>query len=153
MDEYPDAYFYMDTKKTAAKDVRKQYQKMVSDAKSMGLTHVLDRMVVMIYNESMYDVVHSVYPFSHYVLMCYKLYKNQPTPAQIETAMQFCENKGIDIISMWDYWWQPEFMDLANAHGLKVNLHTINSADSAKEYVQQGVILITTDHLSANSIQ
>lgn len=85
--------------------------------------------------------------------MCYKLYKNQPTPAQIETAMQFCENKGIDIISMWDYWWQPEFMDLANAHGLKVNLHTINSADSAKEYVQQGVILITTDHLSANSIQ
>lgn len=148
MDDYPDAYIFMDTKLTDTDDVKKQYKTIVSTAESMGLKHVLDRMVVMIYNKSMYSTIKGVYPFKQYVYMMYKAYKKQPTKAQVESVASFCEVNAIDYISMWDYWWKEEFMEIANAHGLEVNLHTISSAEDAQKFIEQGVSLITSDYLS-----
>ena len=152
MDAYPDTYFFMDTKETASAKVTRQYAQMVSIAREMGLEHVLDRMVVMIYNVAMLPIVRKAYPFKNYVLMCYKLFNKTPTAAQVLSAMKYCQLNDIEIISMWDHWWKPDYMAWAEEYGLTVNLHTVNSLEKAQEYLQQGVALITTDTLDAQII-
>lgn len=148
MDDYPDAYIFMDTKLTGASDVRKQYNTIVSTAKNMGLSHVLDRMVVMIYNKNMYTVVNNIHHFKQYVFMMYKTFDKAPTASQVRSIASFCYANSIEYISMWDSWWKPSFMDIASEYGLEVNLHTVNSTSKAKQYVEQGVSLITSDTLS-----
>ena len=148
MDAYPDAYIFMDTKLTGASDVRRQYNTIVSTAKNMGLEHVLDRMVVMIYNKAMYSVVSSIHPFRQYVYMMYLSFRKAPTASQVRSIASFCHANSIEYISMWDSWWKPSFMQIADEYGLEVNLHTVNSTTKAKSYVEDGVSLITSDRLS-----
>ena len=153
MDDYPDVYFVMDTKITNSTEIRKQFTKMVAIAYEMDLSHVLDRMIIMIYSKDMFKITSSIYPFTQYVLTGYKYFKEKPTTAQVKAAIEYSAANGIDMISMWDYWWKPEYLEMAHSAGLTVQLHTVNSAESAKNYVLQGVDYITTDHLSVKIIE
>ena len=148
MNLYPDAYFFLDTKETEAAKVQAQYKQIVATAKEMGLTHVLDRMVVMVYNKTMYTIVSNIYPFRQYVFMMYKTFSSAPSASQVRSIASFCYANGIEYISMWDFWWKDSFMSIANEFGLEVNLHTVNDSAAAKKYVDSGVSLITSDYLS-----
>lgn len=60
-EEKPDIWIVTDTKDVEEEAVRREFEIMVNTAHEVGKENVLDRIIVQIYNEEMYDIVHDVY--------------------------------------------------------------------------------------------
>ena len=99
----------------------------------------------------MYGIVSQIYPFRQYAYMLYKTFENAPTVSQFRDAARFCSENGIDVIGLWDYWWKKDFVPIVQEYGLQVNLHTVDSAEKAQKYLDEGVSFITTNFLSPSA--
>lgn len=71
MEEYPDIWIVTDSKEVGEEEVKAEFEEMVREAEEVELLEVLDRFIVQIYNETMYDIVKEVYPFSEYIFTLY----------------------------------------------------------------------------------
>ena len=151
MKEHPDIWVVTDTKYTMPEDVSKQFAIMVNTAEELGMTEVLDRMIVQIYNEPMLDYVRSAYPFKSYI---FTLYQRWGATAEefIEIARWSVEHD-IDVITMDGWRATEEIMEIAERYDLDIYVHTVNDSVEAKEHFQRGVKGIYTDKLGWEEIK
>ncbi len=147
MNEYPDVRIVVDGKYPKSSTVKREYRTIVKTAKKLGIPEVLDRMVVELYNKDMFDVVDGVHHFKAYMLTLYKLFDEAPKSSKLESLAKFCKRKGIATIAMYADWWKPKYFDIIDPLGLDIALYTVNSANDAERFFDQGVTALFTDFL------
>lgn len=147
MDKYTDVRIVLDGKYGKIETVKRQYKLILSTAKDLKLTRVLDRMIVEIYNEEMYSTVKKIYPFQEYMMALYKIFMQAPTEEDFEQVARFCEQSNIRTIVMDILWEDPRYIELAAAHGVKLSYYTVNDAEQAQSLFDEGVIALFTDFL------
>ena len=147
MEDYPDICVVTDSKFTDAEIVRLQFEAMVRDARDLGLSYLLDRVAVQVYDPLMFKVVDSVHHFRHYI---YTLYVEGfgRTEASFRERALFCAQNGIQGITMWDTWWDGAFAPIAARCGVKVYTHTVNDPQQASALLESGVAAVYTDELA-----
>ncbi|MCI9393009.1 MAG: hypothetical protein HFF65_11540 [Oscillospiraceae bacterium] len=147
MEDYPDICVVTDSKFTDAEIVRLQFEAMVRDARELGLSYLLDRVAVQVYDPLMFKVVDSVHHFRHYI---YTLYVEGfgRTEASFRERALFCAQNGIQGITMWDTWWDGAFAPIAARCGIKVYTHTVNDPQQASALLESGVAAVYTDELA-----
>ena len=147
MAEYPDIRIVTDSKYTKTSTVKKQFKTIVSTARELGVSSVLDRLVVEIYTKDMFDVVDGVYHFKEYMMTLYKVFDKAPSTSKLKSMASFCERKGIATIAMYADWWRSKYAGVIKAYGLDIALYTVNDAQDASEYFDEGVNALFTDFL------
>ncbi|MBO6016080.1 MAG: hypothetical protein J6P60_05810 [Lachnospiraceae bacterium] len=134
MKEYPDIYLITDSKESEYDKVVSEFQMILESAEKLDALSCLDRFIVQIYNDEMYDAITSVYPFENWI---YTLYlRGTDNPDQL---CNFCQEHGISTITVKYNKYSKELQEQADAHGLKVYLHTVNQTKDALNYYSQGV--------------
>lgn len=119
MVEKPDVYVVLDPKYSS--DVEGQFSLIVNTALDNGYESVLDRVIVQLYYEDMYDEVEAVYSFQNYIYTLY--YIGFPGG---EAVGNFCEEKGIPILVMPYTWLSGEIMQELEPYQIKLYVHTVN---------------------------
>lgn len=147
MAEYPDIRVVTDSKYTKTSIVKKQFKTIVSTAKKLGVSSVLDRLVVEIYTKDMFDVVDGVYHFKEYMMTLYKVFDKAPSSSKLKSMARFCQRKGIATIAMYADWWKSRYANIIKSYGLDIALYTVNDAREAREYFDDGVNALFTDFL------
>ena len=151
MVEYPDICIVTDSKFMDAEIVTMEFEAMLNDARELGLSDLFDRIVVQVYSELMFKVVDNIYDFPHYIYTLYNTGFDQSL-ASFEQIAQFCNDNGIDGVTMWSYWWKEAFAPVAQEHGLSVYVHTVNDAQQARELIESGVSGVYTDGLTKTEL-
>lgn len=141
MEIHKDMFLVFDTKITAERSEKEQYEMIVNLAKEHGLEDVLSRVVVQLYYQSMYEEVNQVYSFENYLLTMYIIGE---VPADEIGA--FLEEKSIPVLTVPDYY-DISICNKMHSRGIKVFVHTINDLDSAKNRIQNGFDGIYTDRV------
>lgn len=147
MAEYPDIRIVTDSKYTKSSTVKKQFKTIVSTAKKLGVSSVLDRLVVEIYTKEMFDVVDGVYHFKEYMMTLYKVFDKAPSSSKLKSMASFCQRKGIATIAMYADWWKSRYAGIIKSYGLDIALYTVNDAREARKYFDDGVNALFTDFL------
>lgn len=146
MQDYPDICVVTDTKFTDAEIVKLQFEAMLQDARDLGLSYLLDRMIIQVYSPLMFQVVDSLHHFPYYI---YTLYSDgfSRTEEDFRERADFCRENKILGITMWDYWWREEFTPIAGEYGLRLYTHTVNDPEEAAALLEAGVGAVYTDEL------
>lgn len=142
MKQHEDVYIITDTKGKKYDEVVSDFGLLVDTAKETGSLSCLDRFIVQIYNDEMYDAVCSVYPFHAWI---YTLY--QRGTDNFEQLCQFCQEKKIPVITINYKKLEDEFLELADQYGLKIYLHTVNDEQAALSYYKSGIDGFYTDEI------
>lgn len=125
MAEREDMYIVLDPKYSP--DVTGQFEVIVNTALDNGYESVLDRVIVQLYYEDMYEQVAKIYPFKNYI---YTLYY---TGWGGESVGRFCEEKEIPVLVLPYVWLNDEIVQqLEEYPWLKVYPHTINDLGEAQ---------------------
>ena len=151
MEEYPDLWVVTDTKNADTEAVQRDFEIMVNTAKECKLDSVLDRVIVQIYNEEMYDTVYHIYPFKSWI---YTLYQFWPGDiATFQECVRFCYGHDIDAITTWNYFVTPELLQISRAYGIPWYAHTENDVENAKSMIRQGLTGIYTDCITPDMLK
>lgn len=152
MAQYPDVCIITDTKFMDAESTTVQFRAMVEDAHKLGLSYLFDRMIVQIYSPDHFVVVDSVYHFPNYI---YTLYQESfgKTGDAFRNKAVFCEENGIMGIALWEDWWDADYYPIADWRHIKVFVHTVNSASSARRLLRSGISGIYTDVLLPEDLE
>lgn len=148
MVEYPDICVVTDTKFTEPDIFYIQFDSLLADAHELGLTYLLDRIFVQVYDERMHTGLENIHPFPHYIYTLYQDKTFDGTEDSFREKAAFCAEHGIEGITMSDYWWKPAYAGIAEEYGIKVYVHTINDADKAREILSGGAAAIYSDSLA-----
>lgn len=154
MEQYPDICIVTDTKFVNEEEVTRQFRAMLNDAYETGLTYLFDRMVVQVYTTMMFTVVDNLYHFPHYIFTLY-CSDFDGTENSFRQQAVFCRENGIMGITMSNYWWSdnaPDYYSIANWHGIRVYVHTVNDAHTANSLLAAGVSGVYTDALLPDDI-
>ena len=141
MSQKQDMYVVLDPKYTP--DVEVQFQIFVDTAVDNGYEEVLDRIIVQLYYEDMYNMVEQVYHFKHYLYTLY--YIGWPGG---DAVGSFCQENHIPVLAMPYYWVSNSIMEeLKYYPELKIYTHTVNTAQDA-----QDMLSFSVDGLYSSSI-
>ena len=140
MAQYPDIYVVTDTKYTDEATVKYQLSQLVWYAQQTDPA-VLDRLIVQIYHEEMLNWVMDVHPFRSII---FTLYKHPRTPQEV---YEFCRRSGVRFITMPSGTFTAEMPALWDELGVHIAVHTVNNAEKAHRFLQDGVDMIYTDFL------
>ena len=154
MEQYPDICIVTDTKFVNEEEVTYQFRAMLNDAYETGLTYLFGRMVVQVYTTMMFSVVDNLYHFPHYIFTLYSS-DFDGTEDSFHRQVDFCQERGVMGITMSDYWWSdnaPDYFPIANRHGIRIYVHTVNDADRATSLLAAGVSGVYTDTLLPDAI-
>lgn len=144
---YPDVWIVTDTKETEKEEIKKQFEVLVDTALQLGCEEVLDRVIVQIYNEEMYETVKDVYDFNNYIFTMYMRFYDDDWLGAATEVCRFCVNNGIETITIGTNRISPQMKAIADRYGRKVYVHTVNDTETAEKYFEMGVIGIYTDSL------
>ncbi len=125
MDEHTDIYVVLDPKYDP--DVNHQFSRIVSTALDNGYESVLDRVVVQIYYEDMYDEVEKVYPFRNYIYTLYYIGFSSG-----DEVGSFCQEKGIPVLVMPYTWVNQDICQSLQDYPLQLYVHTVNEETDAR---------------------
>ena len=142
LNEYPDMYLVTDTKATDMETVKRQFGLFAQMAKNLEQEDVLERVIPQIYNERMYDVIQSIYPYKNYI---YTLY--QTKNPDYEKIGNFCVAKGIDVVTINQEVVTAQNIKKLTTKGLHVYAHTVNRLLDYQKMLKCGVTGIYTDLL------
>lgn len=151
MDKYPDLWIVTDTKDTEVEAVQRDFELLIDTAKACGMESVLDRMIVQIYSEEMYDTVSHIYPFKSWIYTLYKFWLGDKETFQ--ACIRFCYENDIDGITTWNYYVTPELMQIANAYDIPWYAHTENDVENAKAMISLGLAGIYTDNITPDMLK
>lgn len=140
MAEKPDIYVVLDPKYSP--EVEKQFGLIVDTALNNGYESVLDRVIVQLYYEDMYDEVESVYSFKNYIYTLY--YIGYPGG---ESVGNFCEEKEIPILVMPYTWLSEGIMQELEKYQIKLYVHTVNELQDMYNMVSLHVDGIYSDKI------
>lgn len=150
MEEYPDIRIVTDTKDEEAQAVRRDFEIMVNTARECGKESVLDRIIVQIYNEEMYDTIYQVYPFKSWIYTLYKFFGGDAET--FRECVRFCYENNINGITTWNYFVTPELIEIAKEYGISYYAHTENDVENAKSMIGQGLTGIYTDSITPDML-
>jgi glycerophosphoryl diester phosphodiesterase len=137
---HPDIFLITDTKSTNPEEYRIQYNLIVKIAKEIDES-ILDRIVIEVYNEEMYEEVIKIYPFKN---IFYALYMNTDSENKI---INFCNTNHIEYIAIPRERVTQEFIKKLLDQNIKTFVHTVNDAGEVKELKAMGVWGIFSDFL------
>ncbi len=143
MKDHKDVYIITDSKAGSYEQVVDDFRLIYDTAQQTDSLNLLDRFIVQIYNDEMYDAVQSVYPFENII---YTLY--QRGTDNLEQLCAFCTQHNITIITVNYKKYSTELQRLADENHLQVYLHTLNKSESALLYYRQGVDGFYTDNIT-----
>lgn len=146
MQKYPDIWVITDTKSTDEEGIRREFEAMVEAARTVGAEEALERVVVQLYHEGMYEVVEEVYPFSNYIFTLYQRWDGDME--EFAGICDWCEKHGVKNVTMWHYLLNEEALEVAGARGLDVYVHTVNDLSRAQALLDMGGKGIYTDSLA-----
>lgn len=145
MREYPDLWIVTDTKSTESEEIKKQFAVMTETVRQLGCEEIMDRIIVQVYNEEMYETVCDTYHFKNYIFTMYLRFDNDDWAGIMRNVCRFCVNNGIETVTIGINRISPELVAIANHYGRNVYVHTINEMEDAQRYFQMGVTGIYTD--------
>lgn len=151
MEENPDMWVVTDTKDTETDDVRRDFEIMVNTARECGRESVLDRIIVQIYNEEMYDTVYQVYPFKSWIYTLYQFFGGDAET--FRECVRFCYGHNINGITTWNYFVTPELIQIAQEYDILYYAHTENDVENAKIMIGQGLTGIYTDSITPDMLK
>lgn len=145
MDRYDDIWIVLDTKDKNKEKVLEKFQILIDTVNRNNMSHILNRIIVQLYNEDMYDVVNTVYPFEQYIFTLYQRWGGGK-----EDFIQICRwsvKNNVDIITMAYTVANKDIIKIANRYGIDVYVHTLNDVNEAQKYIDIGVKGIYTDYI------
>lgn len=145
MKTYPDICIITDTKYTDKQHVDDQFGYMVNIAVSQGMADVLERFIVQIYNEEMYDIVNTIYSFQNYIFTMYQRWNGDI--GDFKKICTWCVKNNVSIITMPINFFSRDSCLMANQYGIDIYVHTENNVLNAIKMFQNGVCGIYTDSL------
>ena len=147
MKEYPDIWLVTDSK--YSNTVTEDFQLFVETARNCGCEDVLDRVIVQLYYQDMYDEVNAVYPFKNYIFTLYMI----GFPEDSEELLRFMEEKNIGGLTMPSTTWNESIKETLGDHeNFKVYVHTVNDRDEAVRFLEN-VDGIYTDMLREETVE
>ena len=147
MERYKDFYLMTDSKSTDTVNVKKEFSVLVQTAKKAGKTEYLDRVIVQVYNESMYYTIKSIYPFKHFVYTTYK-----QRDVAFYKMVKFCKKNGIEGVTSPQNDINDYRMEILAKEGIYGFTHTVNNSYFTKEYMKLGVYGIYSDFMTPSEI-
>ena len=116
-------------------------QELVKDFENDG--QVLDRLLMQVYTQQMYQIIDGVYHFKNYSYLAGKyVYR-------LDEFLTFCLDKGICAIALRANLAKREYIDKIHNAGLYVMTYTIQrDADYAKHLLDSGIDTICTDFIT-----
>ncbi|MDE5865160.1 MAG: hypothetical protein K2H31_00955 [Lachnospiraceae bacterium] len=145
MKEHTDIWIVTDTKYTDKENIRKQFNTMLQTAEECNAVDVLDRMVVQIYNEEMYEQLKEIYPFKSFIFTLYMRWNGDTE--EFTDICRWCVNHNLDAITMWDYLSNEENREIAERYNRDIYVHTVNDISEAQEFIKEGIKGIYTDDI------
>lgn len=152
LEQYPDAYAVTDIKRQDMEDVSRQFQLIVDTARKENKEAVLDRFIIQFYQEDQLQEIKAIYPFQNYIFTLYERGFDE-TKKDFKSVASFCKKNDVDVITMWDYWWHPEFENIKEKYGIEVYVHTVNDVEEAVSCMNSGVDGIYTDYITPGDLQ
>lgn len=138
MDKKKDVYVVLDSK--YSNTTEEDFTLIVDTALQNGLESVLDRIIVQLYYEQMYDEVESVYHFKNYIYTLY--YIGWPGG---EAVGSFCQDKNIPVVVMPYDWLSKDIVKELEAYPVEIYVHTVNAPSDAEYVTELGADGVYTD--------
>lgn len=148
---HSDAYIITDTKDTDYYGVKRDFSSLIDDIRAKGYDEVLDRFVIQIYNDDMYDTVNEIYPFKNWIYTLYTIWGGNVD--EFENIARFCYQKGIQGITCWYYLASDDVLSIADSYGIKMYVHTVNDVDEAKALLKKKIRGIYTDDILPGNLE
>ncbi len=152
MQAYPDIWVVTDTKYTDEELVSRQFSRLVETARENGCVDVLDRVIVQLYHERMYEPVQRIYPFRSYIFTVYQRWWGEDF-GEFSAICRWCVSHGVDAVTMLGTFSYEEAWRIAAAYGLDVYVHTINEVSEAERFLESGVRGIYTDFIRREELE
>lgn len=156
MIEYPDLWVVTDTKYTQEDMIIRQFDVMVDTIKNTGNTGILDRLIIQVYNEQMYELLNERYDFKTYLFTMYKRFYTDDTVEIFRDVCRYCVSNGINLVGVkyrrYDNYGN-ELQKIADTYDIKLYVYTVNDPDAAEEIMDAGVAGIYTDSLYDSDLQ
>lgn len=120
---------------------KEMVQELVKDFENDG--QVLDRFLMQVYTQQMYQIIDGVYRFKNYSYLAGKyVYR-------LDEFLTFCLDKGICAIALRANLAKREYIDKIHNAGLYVMTYTVQrDADYAKHLLDSGIDTICTDFIT-----
>ena len=120
---------------------KEMVQELVKDFENDG--QVLDRLLMQVYTQQMYQIIDGVYRFKNYSYLAGKyVYR-------LDEFLTFCLDKGICAIALRANLAKREYIDKIHNAGLYVMTYTVQrDADYAKHLLDSGIDTICTDFVT-----
>lgn len=144
---HPDIYIITDSKYTDTNSIRLEFSQLLYLAQEKQARQVLDRVIVQIYHQGMYDVIYDIYPWKSLI------YTNYQTSDDLETIAAFCKERGIKVVTMTDGAASEENVAMLKENGITTYVHTVNEAEKVKKGQSIGIAGFYTDSLSPEEIK
>lgn len=151
MEEYPDIWIVTDIKDANTEEMKRAIEVLVQSVNDIDKEDVLDRFVIQVYSEDIFKRVEKIYPFKNWIFTLYQCWDgNQET---FPEYVRFCYRNGIDTITMWDSWVDPQIIEMAQEYEIDICVHTVNDAERAQEYIDMGVAAVYTDTVMPDELR
>ena len=147
---YPDLWVVTDTKYTQEEDVRREFQILTDTIYETGHPEILDRFIIQVYNEQMYEVLSKTYDFKTYLFTMYQRFYEDDTVGTFREVCRYCVNNGIELMAIKHRRYSgygEEIQQIADTYGIKLYVHTVNDREAADELMKAGVTGIYTDEI------
>lgn len=151
MQEYPDIWIITDTKYTDLELVSRQFNKFVETAQENDCYDVLERVIVQIYRESMYETIEKIYPFRSYIFTMYKRWWEADF-REFSYICRWCVSHGVNVITMPGSLSYEKAWHIAETYGIDVYVHTINDVSAARYFLENGIRGIYTDFIKRDEL-
>lgn len=138
--EYPDIWIITDTKYSDELSVYKQFTQIVDYAKEKS-PEVLERIVPQIYTKEMLEYIMDVYPFRSVIFTLYQILWEP------EDIAKYCVKSGIKCITVSADLAEKDVIDLWKSLNIIVSVHTVDSDEEARKFLNEGVDMIYTNFL------
>lgn len=151
MKAYSDIWIITDTKYTDKQHVDEQFRYMVNTAILQGMADVLERFIIQIYNEEMYNVVNNIYLFENYIFTMYQRWNGDI--GDFKGICTWCVKNHVRNITMPIKFFSRDACLMANQYGICIYVHTVNNVLKAIKMFSSGVCGIYTDSLKMRDLK
>lgn len=148
MIEHEDVYIITDTKETARERIIPEFEELLREANDYS--ECLNRMIVQVYNDEMFEVVDDIYHFDHYIYTLYFDWDASVPDAndRLKRYCKFVKKNGIDGITLHESYFEKEgTVDILKNNNINFFFHTVNDENRALELLKGGASGIYTDSL------
>ena len=147
MIENSDLWIVTDTKTGDIDELSRQFKVLTDTISETGAPEIMDRFIIQVYNEQMFEYLRENYAFKTYIFTMYDRFYTSNREEIFCEVCRYCVNKGIKTLTIPYDCYNEEMQQIADAYGRNLYVHTINDKIVADELIHAGVTGIYTDEL------